>query len=106
VTEGDRLMRALGFTVSFSQKKRAKVTPGIPDRKFYHRGRHLTLWWEAKADWGRARPRSAISTRWREACGEIVVCGPLENLKTWLVEAGVATRTGDTFEPVPLTTAA
>jgi hypothetical protein len=66
VTEGVRLMRALGFTVvMFSQKKRAKVTPGIPDWKFYHRGRHLTLWWEAKAEWGRARPRSAISTRWR-----------------------------------------
>lgn len=80
VAAGDRLMRAMGFeVVSFSQKKRAKVTAGIPDRRYYrrpraivlHGNRHemknaptmnvetpaIVLWWEAKAGAWHATPR-------------------------------------------------
>lgn len=103
VDEGDTLMRSLGFeVVSFSQKKRAKVTPGIPDRKYHHRRRRLTLWWEAKQETGRQRPAQREFQMMAEECGEIYVLGKLEALKTWLVDSGVATREGETFEPTPI----
>src|SRR4051812_46023039 len=44
---GDKQMAALGFeVVKFSHPGRTKQTPGIPDRRYYHRTRKLVLWWE------------------------------------------------------------
>lgn len=103
VDAGDKLMLALGFeVVSFSQKKRAKVTPGIPDRRYYHRRRRLAVWWEAKQETGRQRAAQREFQLMAEACGEIYVLGTLEALKEWIVAAGVATREGDVFEPTPV----
>lgn len=107
VAAGDRLMRALGFeVVCFSQKKRAKVTPGIPDRRYYRRPRQslretwpaVSCWWEAKADRGRQRPDQRAFQEMVEACGEVYVLGKLEVLKAWLVANHIAVRTGELFE--------
>lgn len=103
VEEGDRVMLALGFEiVKLSQKRRSKVTEGIPDRKYYHRRRRLTLWWEGKSETGWQRPAQREFQQMAEACGEIYVLGKFESLKTWLVTAGVATRNGEQLEPTPV----
>lgn len=103
VEEADRLMLALGFEiVKLSQKRRSKVTEGIPDRRYYHRRRRVTLWWEAKSDVGKQRPDQRAFQEMVEACDETYVLGNLEALKSWLVSAGVATRDGEIFQPTPI----
>lgn len=103
MAEGDKLMRALGFdVVRLEQRRASKVQAGLPDRKYYHRRRGLTLWWEGKAEWGRQRPDQREFQAMAEACGETYVLGKLESLKTWLVEAGVATREGEMLIPTPI----
>ncbi len=83
--DGEELMRALGFeVVHFSMKRASKQTPGIPDDKFYHRERRLTLWWEVKAEWGEQSPAQRVFQEMCEACGEIYVLGTLAILRTWL----------------------
>lgn len=101
--EGDKLMRALGFeVVRLEQRRASKIQAGLPDRKYYHRRRRLTLWWEGKAEWGRQRPDQREFQAMAEACGETYVLGKLESLKTWLVDAGVATREGELLIPTPI----
>lgn len=101
--EGDRLMLALGFeVVRLSEARKTKKTPGVPDRKYYHRRRRLTLWWEAKASSGTQRPDQRVFQEMAEACGETYVLGTLEALKSWLVDQGIATRDGDLLIPTPI----
>jgi hypothetical protein len=133
VAAGDDLMRALGFeVVCFSQKKRAKVTPGIPDRRYYRRPRKIellyplttagtqltslffpittipaiTLWWEAKSETGEQRPDQRAFQEMVEACGEVYLLGKLEVLKQWLVDNRIATRSGELFEPIQIPSSA
>jgi hypothetical protein len=102
--ESRKLMQALGFRViNFSQKRRAKVTPGIPDTKYYHVGRHLTLWHEDKAEWGRQSPAQRDFQEMAEACGEIYVLGKHQLLKDWLVAQGIAALEGALLVPLPYT---
>jgi hypothetical protein len=102
--ESRKLMQALGFRViNFSQKRRAKVTPGIPDTKYYHVGRGLTLWHEDKAEWGRQSPAQRDFQEMAEACGEIYVLGKHQVLKDWLVAQGIAAPEGSLLVPLPFT---
>lgn len=104
--ESRKLMQALGFRViNFSQKRRAKVTPGIPDTKYYHVGRALTLWHEDKAEWGRQSPAQRDFQAMCEACGEIYVLGKHQVLKDWLVALGIAAVVeGGLLVPLPYNT--
>jgi hypothetical protein len=101
--EGDKQMRALGFeVVRFSHPGRTKQTPGIPDRRYYHRPRRLVLWWEAKSATGRQRPDQRWFQEMCEACGEIYVLGTDRDLFTWLVAHRVAAWTvGDLLIGLP-----
>lgn len=91
---GDKQMQALGFRViRFSQPRESKQTPGIPDRKYYHVERRLTLWWEAKSATGEQRPAQKDFQEVCEACGETYVLGTDQDLFAWLVEHGIAART-------------
>lgn len=97
-----KLMRAFGFeVVSFSQPRKSKQTPGIPDTKYYHRERHLTLWHEDKAEWGRQSPAQKKFQEMAEACGEIYVLGPLHMLHAWLLDTRIAAREGALLVPLP-----
>lgn len=91
VAEGDRMMLALGFaSIHYSQKKVAKVTPGIPDRRYYHVRRRLFLWWEAKSATGRQRPGQREYQLLCDATGDPYVLGGLEPLRQWLIDHQVA----------------
>lgn len=105
--EGDRQMRALGFeVVKFSHPGKTKQTPGIPDRRYYHRARRLVLWWEAKSATGRQRPDQRYFQEMCEACGEIYVLGTDRDLFAWLVEQRIAAWTiGDLLVALPFTEA-
>lgn len=104
---GDKQMRALGFeVVRFSHPGRTKQTPGVPDRRYYHRARRLVLWWEAKSPTGRQRPEQRYFQALCESCGELYVLGTDRDLFDWLVEHGVAAWTvGDLLIALPFTTA-
>lgn len=100
VAAGVKIMLALGFEhVSYSQKKRAKVTPGIPDHRFYHRARRLFVWWESKASWGRQSPAQRNYQEMCDACGDPYVLGGVDAIRQWLIETGVTDADG---EPIPL----
>ena len=92
VEEGDRMVRALGFTViRLSQKRASKVTAGVPDRYYLHPRRKLALWWEAKASTGRARPEQLQFQQLCHDTGVHHVLGGLEQLREWLTWQRVAT---------------
>lgn len=92
VEESDRMMRALGFTVvRFSQKRRSKVTEGIPDRRYYHTRRRLVLWFEAKSATGQQRTSQREFQILCDAVGDPYVLGGLEQLRAWLTDHQVAT---------------
>jgi hypothetical protein len=101
--EGDKQMRALGFeVVKFSHPGKTKQTLGIPDRRYYHRGRRLVLWWEAKSATGIQRPDQKLFQEMCEACGEIYVLGTDDDLFLWLIKNGIAARTaGDLLIGLP-----
>jgi hypothetical protein len=91
---GDKQMTALGFEiVKFSHPGKTKQTPGIPDRRYYHRGRRLVLWWEAKSATGRQRPDQRHFQEMCEACGETYVLGTDRDLFNWLVAERIAAWT-------------
>jgi hypothetical protein len=99
---GDELMLALGFeVVRFSQPRNSKQTPGIADRRYYHRARKLAFWWEAKADWGEQRPDQKVFQETVEAVGEIYVLGTIGLLRTWLAGRRVCAFGVDNT-PIPL----
>lgn len=102
VEAGDRVMQALGFAVvRFSQKRRSKVTEGIPDRRYYHRRRRLVLWWEAKSATGRQRPEQREFQLLCDAVGDPYVLGGLVQLQAWLERAGVVSGWEPNGLPVP-----
>ena len=79
---GDDFMARLGYDViRLSQARASRQTLGVPDRRYYHTGRGLSLWWEAKRAGGKQRPEQAWFQRTAEACGEVYVSGPFEDLR-------------------------
>jgi hypothetical protein len=99
---GDQLMRALGFEiVRFSHPGKTKQTPGIPDRRYYHRARHLAVWWEVKAEWGTQRPDQRVFQEMCEAVSETYLLGGLAVLRTWLAGRRVCAFGVDNT-PLPL----
>lgn len=104
--EGDKQMAALGFEiVKFSHPGKTKQTPGIPDRRYYHRARKLALWWEAKSATGRQRPDQRHFEEMCTAVGEYYVLGTDRDLFDWLVTHGIAAWTvGDLLISLPFTT--
>lgn len=102
VDAGDRLMRALGFdVVKFSQKRRSKVTEGVPDRRYYHRARRLFCWWEAKAEWGRQSPAQREFQDMCVECGDPYVLGGIDALRRWLTVYNVAAF-DENWNPEPM----
>lgn len=100
----DKQLRALGFEiVKFSQPGKTKQTPGIADRRYYHRARRLAFWWEAKSATGRQRPDQRLFQELVEASGDLYVLGTDQDLFNWLVARRIAARgPGGTLEPLPL----
>lgn len=86
VTRADKQMGALGFrTINTSQPRHAKyITPGVPDRFYFHRARRIGLAWEAKADGGRQSPSQRDFQDDMDACGWPYVLGPALALFDWL----------------------
>lgn len=85
VPKGDELMALHGFrSIHFSQARATMQTPGIPDRKYYHRGRRLACWWEAKAEGGVQSEAQRQFQLDAEACGEVYLLGGVEALVQWL----------------------
>lgn len=103
--EADKQMRALGFeVVKFSHPGKTKQTPGIPDRRYYHRARRLALWWEAKSATGRQRPEQRYFQEMCDAVGDTYVLGTDRDLFDWLVAHGIAAWTvGDLLVSLPFT---
>lgn len=100
-TNGNDLMRALGFeVVSFSQPRASKQTPGIADSRYRHAGRKLAFWWEWKAADGEQSPDQAAFQRGEEACGCLYGIGGFGDLKMWLEAHGVASFEQD-GTPIP-----
>jgi len=77
----DSLMAQLGWVaIRFSQARASHQTEGIPDRRYYHAGRRLALWFEAKAPNGRQRPAQKQFQKMCESCGEVYVLGGVDEL--------------------------
>jgi hypothetical protein len=94
--EGDKQLAALGFEiVRFSHPGTSKQTPGIPDRRYYHRARRLALWWEAKSATGSQRPEQRHFQEMVEAVGEHYALGTDRDLFDWLIEHRIAARGPD-----------
>lgn len=102
-TAGDRLMQGLGFVVvRLSQRRKSKVTAGIPDRYYVHERRRLVVWWEAKTSNGRASPEQLQFARLHQRAGVNHVLGTIDALKQWLVDNQVATFDASGLpEPIP-----
>lgn len=94
VRAADKQLRTLGFRViNTSQPRHAKyITPGVPDRIYFHRTRGLGLLWEAKADTGRQSTAQRDFMLDCQACGWPYVLGTDQDLFAWLVERRVAVR--------------
>jgi hypothetical protein len=87
----DRHLLAIGFeVVKFSHPGKTKQTPGIADRRYYHRGRQLAFWWEAKSATGTQRPDQKNFQELVEACGDLYVLGTDRELFAWLAARGVS----------------
>ena len=101
----DKQLRALGFeVVRFSHPGRTKQTPGIADRRYYHRGRRLAFWWEAKSATGTQRPEQRNFQELVTDAGDLYVLGTDQDLFAWLIERGVAARGADgLLIPLPFT---
>lgn len=103
---GDDLMESLGFyVVRLSQSRASRQTPGIPDRKYYHQPRGITLWWEAKRPGGRQSMQQVLFQRMAEACGEVYALGGVDQLKAALAklvkDRGIKWKSAESLSPVP-----
>ena len=92
--DGDVMMQKAGFTViRFSQARKTKQTPGIPDRRYYRRPRAnssaLIVWWEAKSSSGKQSAHQKAFQAMAESCGEAYVCGTDDVLIGWLRTKGL-----------------
>lgn len=94
VLAADKQLRALGFRViNTSQPRHAKyITPGVPDRFYFHRARKLGLAWEAKTATGRQSAAQRDFQEDMDACGWSYVLGTDQDLFAWLVERRIAVR--------------
>jgi hypothetical protein len=94
VREADKQLRALGFRViNTSQPRHAKfITPGVPDRFYFHRARRIGFAWEAKSATGRQSAAQRDFQEDMDACGWSYVLGTDQDLFAWLVERGIAVR--------------
>lgn len=96
VAAADKQMRALGYRViNTSQPRHAKfITPGVPDRIYFHRARGVGLFWEAKSATGRQDPAQRDFQEDCDSCGWPYVLGTERELYAWLIAAGHAIRDG------------
>lgn len=102
VAEGDRIMQSLGFVpIRLSQKRRSKVTAGVPDRHYIHPRRKLAVWWEAKATRGQARPEQRQFLELCQQAGVNHVLGGLDELRAWLTLQRVA-EFDELLQPHPI----
>lgn len=94
VREADKQLRALGFRViNTSQPRHAKfLTPGVPDRFYFHRARGIGFAWEAKSATGEQSLAQRDFQLDMDACGWPYVLGTDQDLFTWLVARGIAVR--------------
>jgi hypothetical protein len=94
VRDVDKQMRSLGFRViNTSQPRHAKfITPGVPDRFYFHRARRIGLAWEAKTPTGEQSAAQRDFQLDMDACGWAYVLGTDQDLFTWLVERRIAVR--------------
>jgi hypothetical protein len=106
--ECDVMMMKLGFEIiRFSHPGKTKQTIGIADRRYYRRFRAFALapmpiavWVELKSATGRQRPGQELFQELVTACDEHYVIGGIEELAAWLVQQGIATRTGNELTPL------
>lgn len=92
VDKADEIMRALGFdVVRLSQKRRSKITAGVPDRYYLHRRRKIALWYEAKGPTGSLRPDQCEFQRMCQEAHVEHVAGGLQQLREWLEAMAFAT---------------
>jgi hypothetical protein len=99
--QGDKLVRALGGRVYSSvQKRRARVSPGWPDRKYFFPRIKIAVWWEAKSEDGKQRGAQREFQEDAEACGEAYVLGTYDALCDWLVATGHFERERALLVPV------
>lgn len=105
VAHADKQLRALGFRViSQSQPRHAKyLTPGIPDRLYFHRARGVAVYWEAKTATGEQSPSQKDFQDDCEACGWNYVLGTPDALYAWLIDHGIAAEEGALLVPLPYT---
>lgn len=88
--DGDGFMALLGFiAVRFSQPRNTMQTRGIPDRKYYHPTKGITLWWEAKTERGKQTPDQRAFQVNAESCGETYIVGTDAELITWARDQGL-----------------
>ena len=98
----DQLYASAGCeVVRFSQARATQQTPGIPDRKVYHRPSGCTFWFEVKAQGGQQSKHQRAFQAMAEACGETYVLGGLEAAEAQLIAMGLARRDGRTFTLTP-----
>lgn len=87
---GDKVMTALGFeVVRFSQARATMQSPGIPDRRYYHIAKKLSLWWEAKTVKGKQSYAQMDFQSRCTAVGEIYVLGTDDALVAWCRDQGL-----------------
>lgn len=87
----DDLVLQLGWqVVRFSQPRNTMQTPGIPDRKYYHMARRLTLWFECKREGGRQSQAQRRFQLMAEACGERYVLGGVAELRQAVIELTIS----------------
>lgn len=80
----DKLMQTLGFEIiRFSQPRNTMQSFGIPDRKYYHTSKGITLWYEAKRPGGKQSFYQLNFQAMVESCGEIYVVGTDDALVDW-----------------------
>jgi hypothetical protein len=98
---GDKLMQAHGFTVvRLSQPRASKITPGVPDRRYYRTAGDVSrpgtvvtgpfvAWWEAKTSTGKQSPAQREFQAMAEACGETYLVGTDAVLRDYLAREGL-----------------
>lgn len=102
-TMADRFMQTLGFTaIRFSQPRATMQTAGIPDRRYYHPGLGVALWYECKAPGGKQSPGQREFQRLCAAVGDPYVVGPALTLMHHCRDQGWAVQLAPgLYQPSP-----
>ena len=103
VAQCDKQLRALGFRViNTSQPRHAKfITPGVPDRFYFHRARGVGFAWEAKTATGVQSPAQKDFQDDMEAVGWPYLLGTDQAVYDWLVAQGIAFEHLGLLVPLP-----